>query len=399
MKCIVETFFKTTITFLFIFHIAFAADSCEQQLSETPVLNDLRKLKIALLSAKDRTERLFLEKDFDQKISDLSAKTGVTTSVLLERISTLDTSTDLNRETRTNLSTQSAAKSAEDLFLSQFDPDVVALIKADPSSKELIQELQENFYEKTDKEYLDYKYVINAKVTLISKRNKSLKDPEIFNKYVRFCLYFAIQNQDSTLAKLAIMSGVDVNTGSIPTEPGIYIQSTFLFVAIQYNAPEIIKLLLENGANPNHSLKIGILYHGTYLFHSNILNNVELVEAFINHGADPQKQDSEFSRPLTKYLENSIRIMNRSVVPNTKVIELFLGAYDKNDSSYKDDVQLLARAGRELQRQDLTDLAVAHGYKDIFASFVQKKSPPPPAKSGFFNTIKSWFFKKEPENN
>ncbi len=99
----------------------------------------------------------------------------------------------------------------------------------------------------------------------------------------------ARQGQVGTM-KLLIAKGADVNAFSV-------YDSSALFVATQHNRPDMVKLLLEHGANSNYVNKIEMCDPALYVAVAQ--HHPKLVSLLVAHGADANVQGQDGSTSLT----------------------------------------------------------------------------------------------------
>ncbi|GBO54087.1 hypothetical protein APA_2035 [Pseudanabaena sp. lw0831] len=106
-------------------------------------------------------------------------------------------------------------------------------------------------------------------------------------------LMSAAYNGDIEMVKLLLLKGAEVN--SSPDEGVAAIDE-----AIRLNHPDVVKLLLENGANPNHNV-LG----ATPLHHAAYYGYQKIVSLLIEHGADINaKSLSDKKTPLAIAIQN-----------------------------------------------------------------------------------------------
>lgn len=115
-------------------------------------------------------------------------------------------------------------------------------------------------------------------------------------------LFDVAYDGNEELAKILIKEGVNINT---------IINSLFetpLFIAVKRNKKNIVKLLLENGADVNSENIYGL----TPLYYAISDNNVEIVELLVKSGANINIEDFSGRSPL----------YYASLKDNQKIIEL-----------------------------------------------------------------------------
>ena len=102
----------------------------------------------------------------------------------------------------------------------------------------------------------------------------------------RTLLFVAVQNNNTEIVKALIDAGANVNTESYPayvnTITGHYSGRTPLFIAVENNNTEIMKALVKEGANVNATAISG----RTPLLNAVSYGNIEMVNALVKEGAD-----------------------------------------------------------------------------------------------------------------
>ncbi|WP_264687224.1 MULTISPECIES: ankyrin repeat domain-containing protein [unclassified Wolbachia] len=112
---------------------------------------------------------------------------------------------------------------------------------------------------------------------------------------LRFYLYWAIRNQDIAFLKKLFSkfkNGKDERFGDYINEE-IYIYFP-LSIALDSRNYSILKLLLENGADPN----IKLLHNEASLHYYMVLDDSRIVELLLQYGADPNMVDRNGKNPL-----------------------------------------------------------------------------------------------------
>ena len=137
-------------------------------------------------------------------------------------------------------------------------------------------------------------------------------DPHKKNKYGRFPLgaafrrlnqsqYQAAKNEILATVKVLIKGGASPDMGSMMewnTEYGRWKGGSFpIGIAASYNDRDIIKVLLDAGANPNikHSGPFG----GTTLRSALYQSSLDIIKLLLEAGADPSIDDGQGRTPLT----------------------------------------------------------------------------------------------------
>ena len=97
----------------------------------------------------------------------------------------------------------------------------------------------------------------------------------------------AIQHGEAdTVRRLIIENGLRLINS---TDIELYNTRTPLYYTCEYNRPEIARLLLENGANPN----VVDLYDSTPLSEACFRNNLEIVEIMLEYGANIDESSTD----------------------------------------------------------------------------------------------------------
>jgi uncharacterized protein len=152
-------------------------------------------------------------------------------------------------------------------------------------------------------------------VKLLLKYNADVEGREPYlinserNDFYTSPLMAAASNGQIEMVQLLLRKGANVN---ISLDEGV----TAIDVAIEKNHADVVKLLLESGANPNH-----YALYGTPLHHAARKGYAKIVSLLIEHGADinadinAYRQSSGNKIPLTPL---AIAIQNKHL----KVVEL-----------------------------------------------------------------------------
>ena len=92
---------------------------------------------------------------------------------------------------------------------------------------------------------------------------------------------------------------------------------TFLSIAVQQQKLDVIKILLENGANPNIEDNSGIPPL-SYVFLRQTPNTDDIIKLLLNYGADPisgktLKQPPFYFAKVTQAPQHQIKLLNDAV--------------------------------------------------------------------------------------
>ncbi|SFE90816.1 Ankyrin repeat-containing protein [Chitinophaga sp. CF118] len=96
-------------------------------------------------------------------------------------------------------------------------------------------------------------------------------------------MYEATSNADTIAMKNFITRGVDVN---LLIKQG-FVEANLIITAVYTKNPEVVKLLLRNGADVDLDDGFG----ATALMYAVSNSNVEIVKILLEHGADPALKD------------------------------------------------------------------------------------------------------------
>lgn len=114
---------------------------------------------------------------------------------------------------------------------------------------------------------------------------------------------------------------------------------TLLHVAANNNYPEIIKLLIQYGLNPNTQATGAVLGGMTPLHSACNHNNMEAVEALLKNGANPNIKDKDGKKPA-EYTKNPLII-------NLLDSQGILPAYDQLDPpAYEQNISNILRSSQ-----------------------------------------------------
>ena len=91
----------------------------------------------------------------------------------------------------------------------------------------------------------------------------------------------------------SVISKVDVNATNSD-------QLTLLNAAVASSSPDMVTLLLNKGSDPNHRVAYKELtpLHRVVFYHVNIPDAVEIIKLLIENGADPTLTDAEGKMPI-----------------------------------------------------------------------------------------------------
>ena len=170
-------------------------------------------------------------------------------------------------------------------------------------------------------------------------------------------LILAAASGNFSKLKQIVASGIDVNNARNEHN------ATPLFMAAHEKYTEIVKYLLEKGADPNIKIKLG----ATPLFVAvQKQPDVEIIESLLKAGADPNIQDHEGSTPLIiAASENGNKKTAQLLIDHNARVDL---ANDKNitalyfaaQNGYTQFVKILIDAGAD------TDIAMEQGATPLF---------------------------------
>lgn len=156
-------------------------------------------------------------------------------------------------------------------------------------------------------------------------------------------LRVAILNQDIALVQEALSNGANVN----------YVQSDYtdnpLSVAINTGNMDVIKLLLQKGANPNIHIEGNGLITSTPLLKAISMQKFELVKLLVEYGADVNLAATKYGKPEEKLFSPLMQAIAATYTRESMQIFDFLlekGANVNYVSSEKDTALLVAADGR-----------------------------------------------------
>ncbi len=358
------------IKFIFIFFliiqpiVSFATQStnCDLLLSENlPVLQDLKKMQLAIYSSKDRVLRLTLQDALNKKVDLLAKKLNMSSEHIFTLLEKVVLPLPIIKE---NNFTDSSA--TEDLFLKWFDPLLLETLKEDPLQNKVLEQL-ENLLNSEEDTLFHYNFnkdgpdpFIKIKAILIYKKSFAMKTshtiPQLVN-YISFCMHLAILKHDLVLAKLAVASPFfNIDDESIRTGPVTFTSKDPLTYAIENKAFQIAQLIIEQGTTNS-----SILTSRNYLHKSQTHEDLKLVQTLIDNGADPKKTVYD-EKPIDIALRN-MNINKVTSYPDPKVVEFLFSFEDPTDPNFPALVSKLGRVGEKRNHPDLIKLALAHGYE------------------------------------
>lgn len=146
-------------------------------------------------------------------------------------------------------------------------------------------------------------------------------DPNYKNKENMNSLHIAVLSKDSTIVRMVIkyIKNIDARTKD---------GSTALHYACNYQLTEIVKILLEKGANQNI---IEFEYDFYPIFYAVVQNNVLITKMLIDANADPNNQD---------YMGNTI--IHYAIINNhDEILDYIINKYPvkrKNNNIYIEDI-------------------------------------------------------------
>jgi len=154
------------------------------------------------------------------------------------------------------------------------------------------------------------------------------------------------------IVKKLLDAGGEINplkkTGNI-TQGELYLFKTPLQLAVELKRPEIVKLLLEKGANPNDT----DYFNASPLIDAVNKGNLEIIQSLLGHGADINVQQRLGSTPLDRALSSA----GNEIEMYKYTAEKEDGGIDERKLKEMEDkwfniVECLAKGGANLEIED-----------------------------------------------
>ena len=107
----------------------------------------------------------------------------------------------------------------------------------------------------------------------------------------------------------SVISKVDINAITISTHRG---RLTLLDNAVVDSSPDVVALLLDNGADPNHQgpFRDSTPLHRVVYYRDETPDTIEIIKLLIEHGADPRITDADGKTPIDYNYAKSVGIAN-----------------------------------------------------------------------------------------
>ena len=193
----------------------------------------------------------------------------------------------------------------------------------------------------------------------------------------------AIKAKDAAVVKLFLQSGIDANAknkngetaltyavvnsdldtiGNLIEKADLNLRdnlgNTPLFTALKKQNFEVFNFLLEKNADPNSSGAVGNLKNQSVLYVAVLIDRPDIIRQLLDRGADPQQADSGGSVPVSE------QIIARS--PNLETIQMILDKMSNVNQPEMDGSTLLIYAAKNKQmsagnRQEIIKRLLAKG--------------------------------------
>ncbi len=211
-------------------------------------------------------------------------------------------------------------------------------------------------------------------------------------------LFDAVISRDVNSAKKAIKAGANVNNSFTYHLGESHLKATFLYWALRYSSPNIVKLLIENKADVNHIDDMG---NSPFILACKMPDiDIEIIEKMIEYGGDCNKPDADGNTAIdyvkdlnqpekVKLIEDAVEkgkeqkydefsklmIMTNNFVSGKELEEGIFSDSEKKDKEQDEHIKTMARLSRLfLGEATEEDLKIVRG-EEVKKSKISKKPP------------------------